>query len=237
MAPLSISVTGRSTIELDPQRCVLHVAVKSDGPDHDTVSKEVTTTSNQLNQYFKTLSPKPEAGTTAVDAPVTTFSSTHVRTGSRIPYDDNNKPLDRVYYASSSFQATFRDFSKMNEVMGKLVAIPKVEIGSIDWRLTPETQKSLGSQLRREAMHDAINKAKDYAEVIGREVVATKIEDGEYGGNFGQVTTRSMGRMHHQYHCAVRAVDDQDTEPLDLTPRRIQNTGSVNVCFEAVGDN
>lgn len=234
MAPLSISVTGQSVIELDPERGVLHIAVKSDGPNQDTVSKEVTTTSNQLNEFFRNLSPKAETGTTAVDAPVTTFSSTHVRTWSRVPTDKDNKPLDRVYYASSSFAVTFRDFSKMSEVVGKLVAFPKVEIASIDWRLTAETTKALGSQSRKEAMHDAINKAKDFAEVIGREVVAAKVEDGGYSGTFG-ATRQPMGRA--LYHRAAFALDEEDTEPLDLTPQRIQHTGSVHVCFEAVGDN
>lgn len=233
MAPLSISVRGESVIEHEPERGVLHVTVKSDGPDQDTVSKEVTSTSNQLNQFFKNLSPKTETGTTAADAPVTTFSSTHVRTWSIVPTDDNNKPLDRVYHASSSFAVIFRDFSKMGEVVGKLVALPKVEVNSIDWRLTDETKKALGSQSRKEAMCDAINKAKDFADVIGREVVAVKVEDGG-SGSYGNVTHQPRRRM---LYAASAALDDDDTDALDLTPEQIRYTGSVQVDFQAVGDN
>lgn len=234
MAPLSITVTGRSTISHNPERGILHVAVKSDGPNKDTVSKEVITTSNQLHQFFKELElpPETEAGEAAVAAPVTTFSSTHLQTWSRVPTDDKNKPLDRVYYASSSFQVIFRDFARMSQVAGKLVAFPKVEIESVDWRLTEETRKSLGSASRREAMLDAIRKAKDYAEVIGCEVVAVEITDEEHG---------SPGRPRNLVHTRRVAAyasftTDEDDEPLDLTPQQIEYTGAVQVRFEAVAE-
>lgn len=232
MAPLSISVNGVSVVEHAPERGVLQVAVRTEGSDQGTVSKEVTTTSNEVNQFFTNLSPKTETGTTAIDAPVTTFSSTRIRTWSVVPRDNKNKPLDRVYHASSSFAITFRDFTKMSEVVGKLVAIPMVEIESIDWRLTDETQKALGSQSRKEAMRDAINKAKDFADVIGREVVAVKVADGGSG---------AYGAIHQHRSRVVRAAsaafENEDSDALDLTPQRIRYTGSVNVDFEAVEDN
>lgn len=231
MAPLSITVTGQSVINHNPERGVLDVAVKSDGPDQDVVSKEVTTTSNQLHQLFKELSPKAGAGSATADTPVTTFSSTHLRTWSRVPTDDKNRPLDRVHYAASSFEVVFRNFSKMSDVVGKLVAFPKVEINSIDWRVTTDTQKALGSESRKEAMRDAINKANDYAEVIGREVVAVEITDEGYN---------SYGRTRHggaklKVAASYDAMDG-GYEPLDLTPQQIEYTGSVQVRFEAVAD-
>lgn len=233
MAPLSIGVGGNSVIEHDPERGVLHVAVKSDGPDQETVSKEVTTTSNKLNEFFKDLSPNAETETTAEHAPVTIFSSTHVRTWSAVPTDRDNKPLDRVYYASSSFAVTFRDFTKMSEVVGKLVALPKVEIQSIDWCLTAETRKVLDVQSRKDAMRDAINKANDYAQVIGREVVAVSVEDGQGNGARRHMPQARMGLFG-----GVRAgAGEESTQSLDLTPQRIEHTGSVYVRFEGVGDN
>lgn len=233
MAPLSITVTGLSTISHNPERGIVHVAVKSDGPNKDTVSKEVITTSNQLHQFFKELElpPETEGDEAAVDAPVTNFSSTHLQTWSRVPTDDKNQPLDRVYYASSSFQVVFRDFARMSQVVGKLVAFPKVEIESVDWRLTEETRKSLGSASRKEAMLDAIRKANDYAEVIGREVVAVEITDEGHGSPGGP---RHIVNTRRRVAAYASLAINEDDEPLDLTPQQIEYTGAVQVRFEAV---
>lgn len=237
MAPLVIHVSGESIISRHPERAVLHIAVKSDGPEQETVSKDVTTTSNDLHQLFKGLSPKNDNGYSNVDAPVTTFSSTLLRTWSIVPTDDKNKPLDRVHHATSSFEVIFRDFSKLSEIAGKLVAHPKVEIDSIEWRLTDATKKALGSESRKLAIRDAVHKANDYAEVVGQEVVAVEITD---GGSASHVRARYMvaaapapARGRSLFGASTEMLNDSDTA-LDLNPQQIEFTGSVHVKFEAV---
>ncbi|KAJ5126775.1 hypothetical protein N7448_007554 [Penicillium atrosanguineum] len=236
MAPLVINVSGESIISRHPERAVLHLAVTSDGPEQETVSKDVTTTSNELHQLFKGLSPKNDNGYSNVDAPVTTFSSTLLRTWSIVPTDEKNKPLDRVHHATSSFEVIFRDFGKLSEVAGKLVAHPKVEIDSIDWRLTDATKKALGSESRKLAIRDAIHKATDYAEVIGQEVVAVEITD---GGSASHVRARYMAaapapaRARGLFGASPQMEDEADTA-LDLNPQQIEFTGVVDVKFEAV---
>lgn len=204
----------------------LHVVVKSDGPQHETVSKNVTTKSNDLNQLFKELSPKNENGFATVDAPVTTFSSTLLRTWSRLTTSDKNRPLDRVYFATSSFEIIFCDFNKLSEIAGKLVAHPNVEIDSIDWRLTDDTKKALGSESRKLALRDAIGKANDYVNVIGREVVAVEITDEEtvsnirakqvYRGPPPAPPLRGGGLF--SFGSAAPAVMKKDDTSLDLNP-------------------
>lgn len=235
MAPLTITVSGQSVIGRHPERGVLKVAVRADGPQQEVVSKEVTSTSNQLHQLFKELSPKTESGYATVDAPVTTFSSTVLKTWSRVSTDDKDRPLPRVYHATSSFQVIFRDFTKMSEVVGKLVAYPKVEIDSIDWQLTDGTLTALGSESRKQAIRDAIQKAKDYAEVLGREVVVVEITDDGYGSHSRALQTAAVHASRRRV--IARGDDDlEDNNVLDLTPQQIQFTGTVQVKFEAVSD-
>lgn len=237
MAPLTINVTGESIISRHPERAVLHLAVKSDGLEQETVSKDVTTTSNDLHQLFKGLSPKNDKGYSNVDAPVTTFSSTLLRTWSIVPTDDKNKPMARVHHATSSFEVIFRDFSKLSEIAGKLVAHPKVEIDSIDWRLTDATKKALGSESRKLAIRDAVHKANDYAEVIGQEVVAVEVTD---GGSTSHGRARYMAaaapahRSRGLFGSASTEMVNASETALDLNPQQIEFTGSVHVKFEAV---
>jgi len=234
MAPLTIDVSGQSIISRHPERAVLFLDVKSDGPEQEIVSKDVTTTSNNLHQHLKELLPKYYDNGSPVDGPVESFSSTLLRTWSAVPTDDKNKPLDRVYYATSSFEVVFYDFKKLSEIVGKLVAQPKVEINSIEWRLAEATKKELGSESRKLAMRDAIDKANDYAEVIGREVVAVEINDGDSTPNEG----RRRYMMARSSPTRAHALDywNQDVTPFDLNPKQIEFKGSVRVKFEAVAE-
>ena len=234
MTPLTINVSGQSSISRHPERGVLQVSVKADGHDKETVSKEVTLTSNELHQLFKELSPKDVFGILTADAPVTIFSSTMLRTWSQASTDKDGNPLPRVHYATSSYQVFFRDFAKLSEVVGKLVTYPNVEIQSIDWRLTDSTQKALGCESRQLAMRDAIQKANDFAEVIGRKVVPVEINDGGQG-SFNQTHQMPMVKSRLFGSAAPASIPDA-SNALDLTPQDIRFTGSVDVKFEAVSD-
>lgn len=234
MASLKIIVSGHSTISRYPERCVLGVSVRSEGPQQEPVSKEVALASNQVHQIFTELSPKTEEGFATADAPVTKFSNTLLRTWSTVPVDDNQKSLPRVYHAHSSFQAIFRNFATLGEVVRKLATYSKVEIDSIDWRLTDDTKKALGSKSRKLAMYDAIQKANDYAEVVGQKVVAVHIAD-EGHRSYGRTmqSARVMGSSARMRH----SVPPEGGPVIDLTPQDIEFTGSVEVTFETVSEN
>jgi len=222
MAPLEITVEGLSSIHRHAERGVISVAVSSDGSSKETVSQEVTSTSNLLQQMFKELAPKTETGTATSDAPITVFSMGSIQSWSRIQYDKDNQPGPRQYHASSSFEVIFRDFEKLGDVASSLFAMPHVDITSISWRLTDETRESLGSETRKAAMLNAIQKARDYAEVIGREVVAVKITDSGYsaGGRTKQTARRAVGS-------GIVAPPNG----LALEPEEVVLSGSVQVQF------
>lgn len=142
--------------------------------------------------------------------------------------------MPNPHYASISFKAMFRDFSKMSEVIGKLLAYPKVEIDSIDWRLTDETGSKLASEARKMALRDAIRKAEDYAEVVQRKVVAVEMTDFAQGG-YRNVTMAATPK-YKRVMSRSGGLDDDEVDSLDLTPQEIEVTGSVTVIFEAASD-
>ncbi|KAJ5161874.1 hypothetical protein N7492_007266 [Penicillium capsulatum] len=235
MAPLTIQIKGASSIAYRPERGALSITVKSQGPEQASVSSEVTSTSNQLNEMFTSLSPKLQSGVATPDAPVTVFSSRLLRTWSSQPTDKNENPLPPVYYATVGFNVVFRNFAKLGETVGQLSTKPNVDIKSIDWTLSEATQKEIGSETRKEAIRNAILKANDYAEVVGREVVPVEIKD------CGQRTESSSSQAQGAQQVYVQAprgmmnqVRETQTGGLDLTPQNIRYTGSVEVKFEAI---
>ncbi|KAJ5875312.1 uncharacterized protein N7473_012659 [Penicillium subrubescens] len=244
MEPLKIHVNGESSITRLAEQGTLRLTVESEGPDLETVSKNVLTRSNSLSDLFKTLSPKTTTGTATSSAAVTKFASTFLRTRNYTPRDKDNKPLPKVYQASMSLSVIFRDITKLSEVVGQLVSYSNVEISAIDWSLSEETQKNLRSQMRKEAIADAVGKAGDYAGAVGREVYPVEIMDG------GQTATTQhiafwgvwcpdcvwadeipRGRF---VGGAAASSGPEPTEMLDLSPPDILVTSSVSVQFQSV---
>lgn len=258
MAPLKVILGGNSSITRQPERGALSFIVQAAGPNRESVSKEVTETSNEINRLFKELSPKSETGETIAGSPVTSFSSTSLQTRSQVPTDKSGQPLPRVYHATLSLNALFQDFTKLNEIVGKLVSYPNIEIQSLDWCLTEATQKALSSESRKEAMRDAVQKANDYAEVVGLEVVAVEIRDSGGGVqsemNTGRYNSYMHARQMQQMQMQQQVAQSNIGHPavvsspasnlnshsgasatLDLSPQLIRYTNSVQVKFEAVG--
>ncbi|KAJ5983324.1 hypothetical protein N7481_005423 [Penicillium waksmanii] len=247
MEPLKIRVNGESSITRLAEQGLLRLSVESQGPKLETVSKEVVSRSNELTGLFKTLSPKTQAGTATADAAVTNVASTFLSTRNFTPRDRDGQPLEKVYQASMSLSIVFRDITKLSEVVGQLLTYSNVEISSIDWSLSEATQKTLGSQVRREAIRDAVTKANDYAAEVGREVYAVDIMDGGQnatmqhapvgrslfgsapapsgGGLFGGSATAGFG-------CATPQAS-QPSEMLSLSPQNIKFTSSVHIEFQS----
>ncbi|KAJ5302203.1 hypothetical protein PENANT_c008G08813 [Penicillium antarcticum] len=258
MAPLKIFLDGKSSITRQPERGALSFIVKAAGPSREGVSRKVTETSNEINRLFKELSPKSETGETIAGSPVTSFSSTSLQTRSHVPTDKSGEPLPTVYHATLALNALFQDFTTLNEVVGKLVSYPNIEIQSLEWCLTEATQKDLSSESRKEAMRDAIQKANDYAEVVGREVFAVEIRDSGSGVNAGRynpyhsniqgMMPQQMQQMQQQQVARSTMLAQQQaassaassasfnsggSTSLDLSPQLIRYTNSVNVEFRA----
>lgn len=227
MAPLEIILNGTFVISRHAERAILKVRVSSEGTSQETVSKQVTSTSNELMKTFKKLAPKDEDGNATLDAPVTVFSMTSSNTRSWIPSvsrNNENVQLPRQFEASTHFKVIFRDLEKLGEVTSTLFTMPHTTIDDTEYILTDRTKEDLGSESRKAALHDAIQKAHDYAEVVGKNAVAVEIKDQGYstGGR-----TMQMARRNN-YKTAASYVDGLSVEPED-----VMLTSSVEVKFVA----
>jgi len=237
MPPLSIRVSGQATITRHPERAVLRVSINTSGDEKESVSIEGTRLFDELDALFKELSPKTKYGMATTDAPVTEFSSTILHVWTHEPTIDEQKNATCVIYATSTFHVTFRDFAKLSEIAKKLDAYSSVEVESIEWHLTESTEKALEYDARKQAMKNAILRAEDYADVIGRKVVPVEVDD-----------TVQFQRGHNRYLRPV-PIEYRERERelypgwtpkagvggVDPTPRDIRLISSqVSVKFEAV---
>ncbi|CAI7622052.1 unnamed protein product [Penicillium crustosum] len=218
MAPLTIIVTGKSSVTHAPERGTLRFSVKGNGPEQDKIAKEVATSSTKLQKWMKSAfyiwnDDHPEA-------PLTQFSSTSIKTWTKST-DRNEQPVPNPHHAT-----VFRDFAKLNQAIEELLVYPKVEIDGLDWSLTDETGSRLASDARKLALRDAIKQADDFSEVLGRSVSVVEIT------NEGISPYRATHR--HMMAASFGGPAGEDPAPLDLTPQDIDVESEVNVTFKDV---
>ena len=122
------------------------------------------------------------------------------------------------------FKVMFRDFETLGEVTGTLLKMPQTDIEETEYVLTDRTEEDLGSESRKAAMCDVIQKAQDYTKVVGKNVVTLEIT--EQGHSIGGRTKQTARRSN--YSAAASDVDGFSVEPED-----VQLKYSVTVKFIA----
>ncbi|KAK7745770.1 hypothetical protein SLS53_002487 [Cytospora paraplurivora] len=179
---LKISVNGSASAFRTAERGVLFIEVSSTAPSQADASSNITMTNERIINNFRRFALKTEDGLTPhPSAGITTFSSSAPTTSSSIPRDSKGevvKDAPREYKASTTAEVVFRDLDLLSRLASELAAMQNVSITRTEWRLTDASELELSREARIKAIKDAVQKAEDYASVVGREVVAVKIEDG-----------------------------------------------------------
>ncbi|OJD13905.1 hypothetical protein AJ78_05695 [Emergomyces pasteurianus Ep9510] len=223
--PITISVTGYTEINRDPERAVLSFAVIHKAAEQTTASSNIVQTSKAVQELLETYAPKLPTGEATSDAAITHWSMTNMSTSS---YQDQ---IDKttVFEATTSFTAKFRDFDKLGSVSSTLSVIPNVSIKSIRWMLTDATISSLVSECRISAAHNALEKARDYAKAFGyQDVQPYEISDNGYG--LPVASSASMMRSRK----IMRGVRHEEQLLLTFRPEEVSMNSSVTVKFNVV---
>jgi uncharacterized protein YggE len=199
MAPLLITCTGTSSLTHPPELATIHLTITSTSPSQSIATENVTKTSRVLASHLMTLMQEDDAGTPNPTAPASHWSLGSLSTASWLPRADEPPSIEaagtRVFSASISISATFRDFSLLGSFSGQVGAMEFVSISHVEWSLTAETLGELQRRGRREAVKDAMGKARDYADAVGRvDFDVLEISDvGQGGGGRMMMMQRGGG--------------------------------------------
>ncbi|KAF5004383.1 hypothetical protein F66182_16046, partial [Fusarium sp. NRRL 66182] len=93
---LKIKVKGESSITRPAEQGVLRLTIVSEGPELETVSKDVISRTNELRGLLKTLSTRIDEGSGAEEVAATKIASTVLRTKNHTLHDKDNLPLPKV---------------------------------------------------------------------------------------------------------------------------------------------
>jgi uncharacterized protein YggE len=241
--PLEIHVDGKGSSFRTAERGYLRLRISSTSTDQSQASSEVQSATSRLTSIFRAMATKTEGGRPHPDAAVTAFTVTPLSTVSCHPRDSHYRQLtDRPkdHTVSASAEIIFRDMAKLADVSSELARMPHVSMSGTEWRLTEATRAEVEREARRKAMANAVQKAQDYAAVVGREVVAVEIKDqpqastGWYGATQPQHLMQQM-QQTQQHQAAQQAAQlapaQQTSEGLTLEPKTITVSASVNAKF------
>jgi uncharacterized protein YggE len=238
--PLEIYVDGQGSSFRTAERGYLRLRISSTSTDQAQASSDVESAAAQLTSIFRAMAIKTVDGRPHPDAAVTAFTVTPLSTVSQYQRDAQYRQLTRQpkeHTVTASAEIIFRDMAKLADVSGELARMPHVSMSETEWRLTDATRAELEREARRKAIAAAVQKAQDYAAVVGREVFAVEIRDqpqapaGWYGAPQAQRMMQQMILPQAPQQAAQQAPAQQTSEGLTLEPKTITVSAAVNAKF------
>ncbi len=177
---LAIHVDGKGSVFRTAERGYLRISIASTSTDQSKAFREAQSTMATLTSTLRALATKTEDGRPHADAGVTAFTMTPLSSMSSYQRDQNRrelKDLPKEHTVKSSAEVVFRDMAQLADVSNELANMPHVSISETEWRLTDATRAEVEREARLKAIEDAVQKAQDYAGVVGRQVVAVEVKD------------------------------------------------------------
>ena len=171
MSDVVITVRGEHETRIAPEHAVAHLTIRAEGPERGAVVERMAAYSEPVRDD---LAARKSAGT------VSEWTSQRVSVWSERPWAPDGRRLAPVHYGSVDFSATFADFAVLSWWAGEVVERDGVQLGWIDWQLTPATRAATEREVAAGAVGVAVTRAPAYAAALGLSTV-TPLENADAG--------------------------------------------------------
>ncbi|MBD3941665.1 SIMPL domain-containing protein [Microbacterium sp. NEAU-LLC] len=169
MSDVVITVRGEHETRIAPERAIAHLTIRAEGPERGAVVERMAALTEPVRDD---LAARKAAGT------VPEWTSQRVSVWSERPWNNEGKRLAPVHYASVDFSVTFTDFTVLSWWAGEVAEREGVQLGWIEWLLTPETRAQTEKDVATQAVGVAVARAEAYAGALGlANVSAIEIAD------------------------------------------------------------
>ena len=134
-----------------------------------------------------------------------------------------------MYYATVDFTATFTEASELSVWVSDISAWEGIEIGWVDWHLTPETRDRVEREVAASAVGVAVTRAEAYAGALGRStVVPVEIAD------VGLISSGQQAPQVTAFKARGAAFAAADSSPsMEYEPDEIVVSATVEARFTA----
>ncbi|MGK3952562.1 SIMPL domain-containing protein [Microbacterium sp. I2] len=223
MNDVVITVRGEHETRVAPERAIAHLTIKTEGPERGAVVERMAALTEPVRDD---LASRKSAGT------VVEWTSQRVSVWSERPWNNEGKRLAPVHYASVDFSATFTDFAVLSWWAGDVAEREGVQLGWIEWQLTPETRAVTERDVATEAVGVAVTRATAYANALRLENV-TPLEIADVGLLSRQDRPESGPAPRGLMAKASFAADAGSGPAVQLQPEDIVVSAAVEARFSA----
>ncbi|MFF3843841.1 SIMPL domain-containing protein [Streptomyces sp. NPDC002328] len=216
-APL-LHVRGEATLEVDPEIARISVSVTARGRDRHTALDDLTRRNATALDLVKSYGDAVEHIATGALS-ITPELAPHGR-GERI----------RTYHGHVHLTADLTDFTALGELTTRLADLDLTRVDGPWWHLRPDSPHHRDA--RRQAVHEAVRRAHEYADALGT-TVAALIELADTGTQGGPRPRSAFDRRTIRMSATAQETETAP-EPLDLEPQRIHLQAEVSARFTMV---
>ncbi|MFE9610537.1 SIMPL domain-containing protein [Streptomyces sp. NPDC006012] len=210
-----ITVRGEAHLEANPEIARISVTVTSRGRDRRTTLDDLThrntTTLDLIKSYGDTVEHLETGFLTITPEP-----SPHSR-GERV----------RTYHGTVHITAELTDFPTLGELITRLADLEHTRVDGPWWALRPNSP--VHRQARQQAVHEAVQRAREYAEALGTTLTAL-IDLADTGTETTEPHPRTGGLRSRTIAFAA-AAPDTPPPPLDLEPQRQHVYAQIDARF------
>jgi uncharacterized protein YggE len=215
-----IAVHGRAAVHLPAERGTVLLAVEREHEDRATAVEQVAALHERLSQ---------EAQAFVDSGAATRWSSDQVQVRAEHRFEGPQETRRLVQIAAARLEVRFRDLAALSAWVQRTGAEPGVALYGVDWSVT-EAARAAGERAAREAaVHDALERARDYARAagLGEPVLTAVWEEG---------LRPAAVRSDSGWTAQSKAARLDGTPALVLRPDAIDVSASITADFEAASD-
>ena len=158
MSEVTVTVRGEHEIRVAPERATIRVSVRAEGPERASVVEHAMRLTEPVRD---SITARKESGA------VVDWTSTRLSVRAERPWNNEGTRLAPVHYASIDLTATFTEASELSLWVSDVSPWDGVEVGWVNWHLTPETNARLEREVASEAVGVAVARARAYATALG----------------------------------------------------------------------
>ncbi|MFF9487830.1 SIMPL domain-containing protein [Streptomyces sp. NPDC014676] len=204
-----LAVRGEAHLETAPDLARITVTRTARGRDRRTTLDDLTRRTTETHDLLKSYGDTVEHLETGA-LTVTPELSPHGR-GERV----------RAHHGTVRLTADLRDFTALGALITRLADLDLTRVDGPWWTLRPDSPAH--REARRLAVHDAVRRAREYAEALGTTLAALIELTDTSTGPEPFPRTRSMA--------FTAATEDTPPPPLDLEPQRQHVHAEVDARF------
>ncbi len=216
MSEVIITVRGEHEHRVVPERALVTLSVTAEGHDRTEVVERITALAVPVSSDLAA----------RVGSGVVEWSSKRVSVWSERPWNEGRR-LAAVHHATVDFTATFDDTSALSWWVGEMAEHDGVQIGDVQWQLTPATRVAVEREVASEAVGIAVERATAYATALGLAAV-TPLEIADVGL---LVSHPEAPQAHGMMRTAFMA--DAGAPGLQFHPEDIVVNAAVEARFSA----